>query len=443
MNIQILPTNKLNGEIIAPGSKSYSHRAFIAASLANKPSTIKYALDVGDVGITLKVLKLLGVNLVKMQENTYKVESGINFHLEEQIVLDCENSGSTIRFFAALSLLFENGIELKGEFFKRKRPIIPLLNALTSLRGNYELYPDSVFIRREGETCKRIKIPGNISSQFISALLLVTPIINCKKNNDDLEIEVTSSIVSYPYIEITIDVLKSFGIEIEININQNNLPIFHIPSRQEYKAIDYVVPGDFSSIAFIIAAGVLTHQDSLIKIYNLDFNSCQGDKRFIAILKDMGADIEVNKKKQSLVIRGGILKNPLVGKEIDVKDTPDLFPILSVIGMFASGKTVLFNASNLRLKESDRIKVMASQLKKMGVNVEEQKDSLTIYHCDNPDGIDIEHENDHRIAMSLIIAALNINSISSLTNVEIVNDSYPNFLKDMINLGAGIEIIKN
>jgi len=200
------------------------------------------------------------------------------------------------------------------------------------------------------------------------------------------------------------------------------------------------VPGDFSSIAFIIAAVVISKGDSLVIIKNLDFDKPQGDKRFINILKKMGADIEVNRTQGLLIVRGNLNKNVLKGIEIDCNGIPDLFPILCVIGAFATSKTILYNISTLKYKESDRIKVMARELKKMGVKVEYNEEILVIYHCDKLLGTFINHEYDHRIAMAFTIAALHANSKSRIKNAEIFYDSYPDFIQDMIKLGAKLEI---
>jgi 3-phosphoshikimate 1-carboxyvinyltransferase len=154
----------------------------------------------------------------------------------------------------------------------------------------------------------------------------------------------------------------------------------------------------------------------------------------------MGARIELNENKKQLVVHGDINQNPLKGLKIDCKDIPDLFPILSVIAAFSEGKTILYNAGNLRLKESDRIAAMSRELKKMGVSLKEESDKLTVYHCENLLGSQIDHGYDHRIAMACTIAALYANSKSQIKNIEIVKDSYPTFLEDLQKLGVNINI---
>ncbi len=156
----------------------------------------------------------------------------------------------------------------------------------------------------------------------------------------------------------------------------------------------------------------------------------------------MGAKIEVYRDKNSISINGNINKYPLTGLAINIEDTPDLFPILSVVGAFANGKTELYNASNIRGKESDRISVVAQELSKMGVKVKEEEDKLTIYHCDELEGVDINHEHDHRVAMAFTVASLFAKTPSQISDIEVVKDSYPNFIEDMKQLGAKVDLIK-
>jgi len=165
----------------------------------------------------------------------------------------------------------------------------------------------------------------------------------------------------------------------------------------------------------------------------------QGDKKIVEILRDMGANIAINENNNQIIINGDLTKYPLKGVEVDCRDIPDLFPILSVVGAFAEGKTVLYNAKNLRLKESDRISSMARELMKMGVDLVEEEDKLTIFHCDKLTGVNIDHENDHRVAMACTIAAIYASSNSQMSSTEIVKDSYPSFFDDLIKLGALLE----
>ena len=437
MNLKINPmTSSLNGEITAPGSKSYSHRAFIAASLAEGISIIKNPLYSGDVAYTLKILESLGIRILRKSENSFIIKRSKEAYKKFKKSLDCGNSGTTIRIFSALSLIIEGGLTLKGEFLRLKRPIIPLLNSLHQLGAEFKLTDKKLKIKRVQEICDKVQIQGDLSSQFITALLILSPLLKCK-NKDSIEIELTSPLVSIPFVQITLDVLEAFGINVQANFESGK---FFITTEQTYRSQSYDVPGDFSSMANIIAAIVLSKKPSSVIINNLILENKQGDKKIIEILEKMGANIEINRNNNQIIIRGGSTKNLLKGIEIDCTEIPDLFPILSVIGAFAEGETILYNASNLRLKESDRISNMAIELRKMGVKVTEEGDKLTIFHCDKLNGILINHSNDHRIAMACSIAALYADSSSAMQRSEIVNDSYPTFFKDLKNLGVQIEI---
>ena len=439
-SLKITPTKSLNGEIRASPSKSYSHRAFIAASLADGVSVIKNPLTSGDVRITIDILKLLGIQILHESKNTYLVEKKRYSFDSYNQVIDCKNSGTSIRIFSALSLLVRDGLTFTGEFLKRKRPIIPLLESLKSLGATYSLEKDKLQVKRANNKCDLVKIQGDISSQFITALLFISTYLQCE-NKDGIEIELTTPLVSHPYIEITMDILTSFGINVLENLDKEKKGKYYIPCGQKYRPQVYEIPGDFSSAAFIIAAATLAPQDSTVIIKNLNTKNPQGDKRIIEILQKMGANIQINQIKKQVIIKGNISKYKLHGIDIDCTEIPDLFPLLCVVGAIAEGKTTLFNALNLRFKESDRISVMVRELTKMGVKVDEEEDKLTVYNS-TLNGSKIDHENDHRIAMACTIAALYSTNSSLMHNIDIINDSYPNFIEDLLNLGANIEIIK-
>ncbi|TES94194.1 MAG: 3-phosphoshikimate 1-carboxyvinyltransferase [Promethearchaeota archaeon] len=441
MKLRIAPTKKLNGIINAPPSKSYSHRAFIASSLTKGVSIIKNPLISGDVGVTIKILEALGNKVSKASNHSFIVKSNYGKYKSVKKLLDCQNSGTSIRIFTALAMLIDGGLSFAGEFIKRKRPIIPLLDALESIGCSYRLTEKDLKVKRKGKKCDNINIPGDISSQFVSALLMMCPLLDCKKKNS-MMVKITSPITSYPYVKITLDVLRSFGIKIQENINNEKEGSYLIACKQNYRAQTYEIPGDFSSISFILAATILTPEESQVVIKNLNFEKPQGDQRIIEILQEMGANIKIMKKNNCLIVNGGINQNPLTGIAIDINDTPDLFPILSIIGAFAKGKTEIYNALNLRKKESDRISIIAKELSKMDVKVIEESDRITIYHCKELRGTSFNHENDHRIAMSLTIAGLFAQDPSLIENIEIVEDSYPNFVEHIKKLGANVDLVE-
>ena len=334
--------------------------------------------------------------------------------------------------------MIDDGLTFTGEFLKRNRPILPLLDSLKAIGAQYKLSKKSLSINRIQKFCNHIKIRGDISSQFVTALLFLSPLLKCN-NLDYIEIEITTPLVSYPYIQITLDVLKSFGIKIQEKIDENRKGKYIIESQQKFRPQSYTIPGDFSSAAFVIAAAVISQEDSYVVINNLNFQNPQGDKKIIAILRDMGANIEIFQNESKITIKGGTNRYPLKGIAIDCSEIPDLFPVLCVVGAFSKGKTTLYNATNLRLKESDRISVMARELKKMGIRVEEYDDKLVIYHCESIKGVKIDHDNDHRIAMACFIAALYAKTTSEIKNIDIVKDSYPTFIDDFKKLGVSLK----
>jgi 3-phosphoshikimate 1-carboxyvinyltransferase len=410
---------------------------FIAASLAEGISVIKNPLTSGDVAVTINILRDLGVKIVEASGNRVIVGKGNDFYNLNKKVLDCKNSGTTLRIFTALALLIEGGLSFTGEFLRRKRPILPLLESLKSLGAEYELSEDKLRVRRVRDSCNTISIRGDISSQFITALLMACPKMKCEPENF-ITLEITTPLVSYPYIQITLDVLKSFSIKVQEVLNNNRIGKYAILTNQKFRPQVYEIPGDFSSAAFMIVATVLSKEDSTVVINNLNFENPQGDKRIVDILLEMGANIEVNRESNQVIVKGNRVKYQLKGIDIDCHDIPDLFPILAVAGAFTE-KTTLYNAGGLRLKESDRISAMARELKKMGVKVEESQEKLTIFRCEDLKGSKIDHENDHRIAMACCVAALNGSSSSQVDNIDIVKDSYPDFIDNLLKLGANIE----
>ncbi|MFX1568050.1 MAG: 3-phosphoshikimate 1-carboxyvinyltransferase [Promethearchaeota archaeon] len=433
MNLKINPiVNGLEGEITAPGSKSYSHRAFISASLADGISIIKNPSLSGDVVVTMNLLQSIGTRILKKGDNIYIVKRDKNTYKSPKKPIDCKNSGTTIRLSSALALLVKGGLTLKGDFFRLNRPILPLLNALEYLGGFFKLKGERLIIKRKKKNCNKVKIQGDISSQFISALLILCPLLKCE-NTDYIEIESTTPLSSKPYINITLDVLETFGVNIQSNFETGK---FYITNEQTYRSQSITIPGDFSSSSFILTAVALSKKPSSVIINNLNLKNYQADKKILEILKEMGANIKFDEENERVIINSDIINYPLKGIEIDCSEIPDLFPILSVIGAFAEEKTILYNASNLRLKECDRISIMARELRKFGVKVNEEEDKLTVFHCDKLNGININHNNDHRIAMACSIAALYAESTSTIINSEIVKDSYPSFYEDLKHLGV-------
>ncbi len=433
MDLTVFPTKTLSGKIVAPPSKSYSHRAFFMAALAQGTSYIRNPLTEGDLEVTITGLRKFGVNITKEgTENSYRVE-GIRKLVNPQEPLDLKNSGTSIRIISALSAIASGTAEYSGLFFQRGRPLKPLLDALEPVGLKFSF--DGTTVKIHGGTLQpgTIKIPGDISSQFITALLLALP--RHPLQDAEFRLELTSSLVSAPYVDITLEMLKWFGIKVESHLDQDLRGYFRIPTGQHYRPKDVTVPGDFSSIAFPLSAAALAEGPVDVTISNLDFDSAQGDKAIIDILQGAGANIQTNHLERKLHVSGGKSAYPLQGSEIDMGNVPDLFPILCVVGACSQGTTNLINASHVRLKETDRISVMARELHKMGVEMTEGPTSAQITGCPQLMGATFKTDLDHRIVMALTVASMFASSPSVVTGTEVVKDSYPDFYPDMEKIG--------
>jgi len=452
--MKIQPLINFEGKIACSPSKSYSHRAFFFALLAETPSYIINPLISGDLEVSINFCKSLGAKIEESEKSNFKVDkfpSDITdtdsiyeivppHNLKTPIEsLNGKNSGTSIRIITALTPLIPDQITVSGKFFKLKRPLKPLLEALSSSEISWE-YLDNNFgvkINPRNSNATEFKIQGNISSQFITGLLLLAPKLKSTTLNPNSIINLTTPAVSTPYLKLTEEIMTKFGISFQVDLNSNNFMRYIIPADQKYQGKIIKIPGDYSSAAFIIAGAALNPFPSEVVISNLDSKSLQGDKVLIKILQNMKADIKVDELPQSVIVKGGKF---LDGVKIDCKDYPDLFPILCVIGLFSNGNTILYNLEHVRTKESDRVAIMIRELQKMGAHLVLTDDDSAIL-IEGPQqirGIEFNHEDDHRIAMALTVAALYARSESIIAKPEIVKDSYPDFFKDLQSLGVDI-----
>jgi len=439
MDLEIYPINTLSGNIKIPPSKSYSHRAFFIAGLTEAISVINNPLTMGDVEVTINALKSLGIKIFKEQEDKFLIDFQKAKLITPEEPIDCKNSGTSLRILSVMGLLIDDGIRLTGEFLKRKRPIQPLLDAIKHLGADVEYTENEIFIKPVEVIPKKIQLPGDISSQFITALLLIAPLLKCK-GSDATIIELTSPLTSHPYIYLTLDMLDRAGITIMQEISENLMGKLIIPCSQKFRGQIYDIPGDFTSAAYILGATALVEDGLDVTISHLDFNSPQGDREIFSYLKEMEANILINPHENLVKITEGINRNPLKDISIDCRDTPDLFPILAVMGCYTNKVMKLYNVKHLRGKESDRVSGMARELKKMGADLEEYEDQLIIKGTSKLHGADLNHGDDHRVAMASIVAAMFADSKSTISNVEIIKDSYPTFVEDLQKLGANFKI---
>lgn len=408
----IIKRSKLKGSIKAPASKSYTHRALICAALAKGNSKIINFLDCDDTWETVNALRKLGVSIdeaggvLNISGSTLKAP-------EEPIELGV--SGTTYRFILPLAAIADGETKILIEGRLANRPIEPLLDALRQFGIEIKADENSIIVdgkeRIEGG---KVRIPGNVSSQFISGLLFIAPL-----TQKGIEIELTTELESKPYVDMTLSVMKDFGIE------ANGLKV---AGGQSFKAMEYEVEGDYSSAAFLLAAGAIGGE---VEVTDLNPESVQGDRRIVEILREMNSEIEIN--DNSIKIKTSKLK----GIDIDVRDIPDLVPILSVLGCFAKGDIRVLNAGRLRGKESDRLAVIAAELGKMGATIEEKEDALMISNG-KLSGARIDPHNDHRIAMACAVAGLNAEGETVIENSDCVKKSYPEFFSDLKKAGGNI-----
>lgn len=415
--------SNLHGAIEIPSSKSHTIRALVIAGLANGKSVIKRPLKSADTLACVDACKQLGA---KIEVNEDIIVEGFNGKpLTPSEIVDVKNSGTTLRLVAGIAAHCDGEVKLDGDESIKTRPMQPLLTALNNLGAealslnNNGKCPISIKGKLKGG---KTEVNG-ISSQYVSSLL-----ISCPLAEEDTDI-IVNNLHERPYVEMTLKWLEKQSIQIE----RENLTRFKIKGNQSYKAFEEVIPADWSSAAFPICAALITQSDILLK--GLDINDTQGDKAIIDILKSMGAKIEIN--SDGIEVKASRLQ----GKDIDLNSTPDALPALSVVGCFAAGQTVLKNVAQARLKETDRIKVMAKELKKMGADIEELSDGLVIRESVLK-GRKLSGHNDHRIVMALSIAGLASEGKTEITTAESIDVTFPNYAEKMNALGAKIELTK-
>jgi 3-phosphoshikimate 1-carboxyvinyltransferase len=410
----------ISGEVYAPPSKSYTHRAILITSLG-PGGTVKRPLISADTRATMYASEAFGARVAADHEIRIQGVSGRPQTPED--VINVLNSGTTLRFCSALAALTEGAV-LTGDASIRTRPNGPLLSALNdlgadafSIRGNGRA-PLVVRGRVKGGTAR---LDGGVSSQFLSALLIAAPLAQ-----GDTRIIIVGELKSRPYAEITLDMLRDAGARVEAQAQGQE---FFIPGNQAYNLSSYTIPGDFSSASYPLAAAAVTGSDVTVKGI---LPSRQGDSAIIDILRRMGAEISWDKAAGDLKIRG----RELDGVEVDASLTPDLVPTIAVLGAVARGRTVVYNASHVRHKETDRLHAMATELSRMGADIKERPDGLEIVGG-KLHGASVNGYHDHRIVMALTVAGL-VAGGTRIDTAESVDVSFPGFFQEMSRIGARI-----
>lgn len=410
--------SSINGIIEPPPSKSYTHRVVAIASLADGRSSITNPLLSRDTIATINACRILGAEITKYDNLIINGREEFEGGDRE---IDAQNSGTTIRIATAMSALVKEGkTVLTGDASLRKRPMKPLLDTLRQLGvkcSTDEKPPVTVY--GGGIKGGRAEIRGDISSQFISALLIAS--IYAK---NDVTIDVIGKQVSKPYIDATIAVMNRFGASIE----NDNYKRYYI-RRQSYKPATFRIPPDFSSIAILLAAGALLGE---VKVKGLDRTLPQADAKIIDILKSMDADITVN--DDNIIVR----ENELSSIDLDLRDYPDLLPVVAILALKAKHVTIK-GVKHARVKETDRIAILAKELSKLGADVKEYEDGLDIRVDKIKDAV-LDAHDDHRLFMAFTIAGM-LTDNSIIEGLESVDVSYPNFIDDIRRLGVNIELI--
>ncbi len=424
VDVIVNKTEHLSGQVCAPPSKSYTQRMVIAAALSAGSSKISNPLLSEDTEATLRAVKALGAK-VATAEGCWTIDGALKLKGAKEPI-DCGESGATLRFMIPVAALAKGPSTLFFRGSIAKRPVEPLLASLSELGAKAHVGKlddkDAVFVEGGGIVGGETSIPGDVSSQFISGLMFACP--NAKVNT---EITLTSPLESADYVKMTEVVLADHGIKVPAHENH-----IHIPVGQSYNRADRRVPGDFSSAAFLLAAAAIT--TSKVQINNLDYNSVQGDKAIMGILKHMGVNGKVCADNIEIEGSGSSLK-PL---EVDAKNIPDLVPAVAALACYAKGTTHIFGAHRLRLKESDRLQSIYNELGKMGADISVTKDGLIVEGGERLHGATIDPHNDHRIAMVCAVAALGAEGETTIQNAECVRKSYPQFFTHLKQLGANL-----
>jgi 3-phosphoshikimate 1-carboxyvinyltransferase len=427
VDVAIKKTQKLNGEVCAPPSKSYTQRMLIASALSRGTSSkVSNPLLSEDTEATLRAITALGAN-VKREQGCWEVAGATELQNPKEPI-DCGESGATFRFMIPLAALAPDPSILTFRGSLKHRPIGPLLKSLSDLGAN--VHPkkfggkDAVLVEGGGILGGETSIQGDISSQFISGLIFACPLAKV-----DTEITLTSPLESADYVSMTQEVLNQHEVRVDI---YGSFERIVIPANQTYRPCNSRVPGDFSSAAFLLAAAAITNSD--VTISDLDQKSLQGDKAILAILKQMGVNGKVC--ENSVEING--TGNPLEPISVEAKNIPDLVPVITALACYARGESRIAGAQRLRIKESDRLSSLHSELTKMGAKIEVDTNGLTIRGPSSLKGAVLDPHNDHRIAMACSIAALGAEGQTTLLNAACVRKSYPQFFTHLKQVGADL-----
>jgi len=416
--LTLKPIVKIEGEVNLPGSKSLSNRALLLAALAEGTTRITNLLESDDTRHMFNALKQLGIDTTLSEDKTECTVVGNGGSLKNDFfeALFLGNAGTAMRPLCAALCLGKGNYLLTGEPRMKERPIGHLVDALrqAGAKINYlenEGYPP---LQIEANALKggEVGIDGTISSQFLTALLMAAPMAQ-----NDMKITILGELVSKPYIDITLHLMKTFGVEVE----NDNYKTFKIKGRQTYKAVDsFMVEGDASSASYFLAAAAI--KGGTVKVTGIGKNSVQGDVAFAEVLEKMGANVEWG--DDYIAVSKGELK----AVDMDFNHIPDAAMTIATTALFAEGTTVLRNIYNWRVKETDRLYAMATELRKVGTEVEEGNDYLKITPPPQLKHAAIDTYDDHRMAMCFSLLALDPVSVT-INEPECTAKTFPTYFE--------------
>ncbi len=421
MNIKI-GKRQLQGDVTIPASKSDVHRLLIAAALADAPTEILFQGYSEDIDATIRCIQELGAKVNRIEHGVQVIPIVKN---EETALLDCGESGSTLRFLLPIAAALGKNTWIEGKGRLPERPISAITQTLRE--HGCTVSDDCLPLELSGKLLGgKFVLPANISSQFLTGFLFALPLLE-----QDSEMVLTTEIESKGYLDMTLDTLQTFGIKIQQTENG-----FFVSGKQQYHTPKQIqADGDWSNASFWLAAGAMINA---ITCHGLQQYSKQGDKAIADILQQFGAEIHITENAVTVKAK------PLKCCRIDAAQIPDMVPILCMVAAVAEGKTEIYHAGRLRIKESDRLAAMADVLQKFGVTVEEYPDGICIYGGNRKQTeteININGHHDHRIVMAATIGAMAMQQNIVIEGAEAVAKSYPNFFAEFVKLGGDADVL--
>lgn len=437
MILKVKSISKIEGEVKAPPSKSYSHRGVILASVSSGISRLYDVLLSEDTLATINACRILGATITQKKDYLEVIGTGGKLHNVSSKAIDLANSGTTLRLLTSIASLSDNQVVLTGDKSLQSRPMGILIRSLKSLGADvYSANNDNnaPIIINPGYKGGETNVSGSISSQFISSILISAPL-----SEIGVSLIVLPQFKSKPYVNMTIDVMEKFGVTVnnvqyvkheDCSKKVKSCEIFHYKIEpQKYNSCDYFVEGDYSSASYLLGAVAILGGN--LKVNNLLKDSKQGDKFILEILIKMGANINISNDFVEISSSG-----KLSGIEVDLSDSPDLLITVAVLGALAKGTTKITGVKHAKLKETNRITTTVSELKKLNCDIEELDDGMIIKGGISSGTVD--SHKDHRLAMAFSLLALKYNV--NILNGDVFNVSFPNFIETMSEIGIDLEL---